>query len=215
MIFKLFYHLASPDKVEFTTWSKLLQDTLDHETVDFEIERDRLPTISKQIKRDWLEENPADMVEFFVELAGDGLFNADQKYTQGDCEVFTAALLEFIPDGVPIAVYDPVNPETGRKVRGAPFLIHAGVKVDDTVYDVRGAHDAQTWIGTWFENGNASEYAGWDTVDTKELMRMQKSKITLAQMDEAKPFAQIIATLCLGATDTPKYEGTHPIPAMI
>jgi hypothetical protein len=34
-------------------------------------------------------------------------------------------------------------------------------------------------------------------------------------MDEAKPFAQIIATLCLGATDTPKYEGTHPIPAMI
>jgi hypothetical protein len=199
MSFKLFYHLDSQGNVEFSSWSKLLQDTLDYEAVDFDLERNGLPTISRGIKRVWLEETPDDMVEFFVDMAGDGLFNADQKYTQGDCEVFAAALLEFIPDGVPIAVYDPVNPETGRKVRGAPYLIHAGVMVDDKVYDVRGAHDAKTWIGRWFENGNASDYAEWGTVDIKDLMRMQKSKITVDQITEAKPFAQIIAALCLGA----------------
>lgn len=149
MEFKLFYNLGSQDRVEFSSWSKLMEDTRDYQAVDFDLERDGLPTVSKTINRAWLGATPDDMVEFFVDMAGEGLFNADQVYTHGNCEVFAAALLEFLPDGVPIAVYDPVNPETGRKVRGAPFLIHAGVLVDDTVYDVRGAHDATAWAGRW------------------------------------------------------------------
>ncbi|MBY3151065.1 hypothetical protein HFO56_01400 [Rhizobium laguerreae] len=209
MSFRLLYHVNSHGIVEFSSWPKLLQDTLGYEAVDCELARGGLPTISRRIERRWLGESADDMVEFFVDMAGEGLLNADQKFTQGDCDVFVAALLEVIPDGVPVAVFDPVNPETGRKTRGAPYLIHAGVMVEDTVYDVRGAHDARTWIGRWFENGNASEYAGWDTVELKDLTRMQRSKITAEQIDEAKPFADIVATLCLGADEASPAHGNN------
>ncbi|TLX16056.1 hypothetical protein [Rhizobium sp. MHM7A] len=120
----------------------------------------------------------------------------DDKYTQGDCDVFAITLQRLLPDGRLIAVYDPVDPFTGRKMRGAPYLIHAGLLLDDMVLDIRGAREKFDWITAHRENGDASDLWGWREVSITDLEKMQKSKITEAEITEAMPYARLVHITC-------------------
>lgn len=198
MNFQLFYRIDDAETVPFSTWSALLTDAASGERVHFTIERDELETVSESHLVKDLDESPDDALLMLVDLAGRDHFDADTVYTQGDCEVFAVALQEIIPGSSLVAVYDPVNPETGRKTRGAPYLIHAGVRDGDTVYDIRGASEVYSWVSVWMENGNASELSRWGAVDVKELERMQKQKVTPLELEIAKPFADLVSSLYLG-----------------
>jgi uncharacterized protein (UPF0248 family) len=120
---------------------------------------------------------------------------ADDKYTTGDCDVFAAALKRLHPEGKLIAVYDPYDPFTGRKTRGAPYLIHAGLLLEHRVLDIRGTSEKYDWITTHRENGNASDSWGWREVSLNELEKMQKTTITEAAIEEAMPYARIVTIL--------------------
>ncbi len=150
--------------------------------------------VLSDVSLEYCPEEDQDFLEAVLWSTRDGS-TADEKYTCGDCDVFAAALLRLRPEGKLIAVYDPYDPFTGRKTRGAPHLIHAGLLLADKVLDIRGAREKYDWITTQRENGDASDSWGWREVTINDLEKMQKTKIAEDAIAEALPYARLVTIL--------------------
>lgn len=144
-------------------------------------------------------EEPGQIFEVALETPGDDGLDPRTRYTQGDCEVFAAALEETLQgQGIGfIAVYDRMEPGSTRVTRGVPYLIHAGYQFLDRVYDVDGCHRIEEWASRWMENGQCSEKSGWGPVTLKRLEAMQKQRMTKEQVAEAAPYASLVVALAV------------------
>lgn len=190
MTVRIFFNSGAGDDTEFISYSDFLSEVEGWSQICMRVEDDGETLSTTQFQ------HTPDDYEIVESLLWDDGFGSSpaETYTKGDCDVFAAALYALAPVNARIiACYDPVNPETGRRTRGAPYLIHAGLVIDDFVYDIDGKTHSNSWACNWAENGHASENWGWGQVDVRELERMQKSKITKKQLEEARPYAELIS----------------------
>lgn len=178
---------------DFTTLEEMATCVSEKLPVRIVIEHDG--RIVSDVSLDHCPDENEDFLEAVLWITREGS-TADDKYTKGDCDVFAVTLQRLLPDGKLLAVYDPVDPFTGRKTRGAPYLIHAGLLLDDMVLDIRGAREKYDWITTHRENGDASDHWGWREVSITDLEKMQKGKITEAEITEAMPYARLVHITC-------------------
>lgn len=119
--------------------------------------------------------------------------SAEDRYTQGDCELLALALdIAFGKTGSLVAVYDEMHPGSTEISDSAPYLIHAGYEHEGYVYDIQGRHNPMVWAERWLENGNGSERSSWGRVSRLDLEAMQGMPASPEGIRMAYPFAMLV-----------------------
>jgi hypothetical protein len=85
---------------------------------------------------------------------------SEEFFVKGGCHQLALALVSSVEGSSFVAIYDSVSRD-GRELDD-PWLVHAGAMVGESVIDVEGIHDRETWSEAWADTARDPSFVEWE-----------------------------------------------------